>query len=123
MIKNDDFSTALKDTLKSQISELTKLKLKIDTDLLRSDQALDKAYEYVRKIKNLPYKIETLEGINFRDFFSKIIVKDQFNLMLVIGNEDASKIAIETPTVFNGQVQYLNRKTTMTISFGVVANR
>ncbi len=121
--KNDDFSTALKDTLKSQISELTKLKLKIDTDLLRSDQALDKAYEYVRKIKNLPYKIETLEGINFRDFFSKIIVKDQFNLMLVIGNEDASKIAIETPTVFNGQVQYLNRKTTMTISFGVVANR
>ncbi len=121
--KNDDFSTALKDTLKSQISELTKLKLKIDTDLLRSDQALDKAYEYVRKIKNLPCKIETLEGINFRDFFSKIIVKDQFNLMLVIGNEDASKIAIETPTVFNGQVQYLNRKTTMTISFGVVANR
>lgn len=121
--KNDDFSTALKNTLKSQISELTKLKLKIDTDLLRSDQALNKAYEYVRKIKNLPYKIETLEGIDFRDFFSKIIVKDQFNLMLVIGNEDVSKIAIETPTVFNGQVQYLNRKTTMTISFGVVANR
>ncbi len=119
----DDFSIALKDALKAEITDLTKLKLKIDSDLLLPDEAMNRATEYVKKVKNLPYKIESLDGINYKDFFSRIIVKDQFNLMLVIGNPDASKVNIETPTAFDGKVQYLNRKTTMTISFGIVVNR
>lgn len=77
---------------------------------------------YIKEDK-YPSKIDSLEDINFKDFFSRIIVKDQFNLILVIGNPDASKISIETPTTFDGKVQYLNRKTTMTISFGIIVNR
>ena len=121
--RNDDYSTALKDELKKQITELTKTKLKLDTDLLLSDEAIGKAYDYVKKIRDLPVKLESLEGIEFKSLFSKIIVKDRFNLMLVIGDDDASKVDIKSPTAFNGEIHYLNRKTMMTISFGIVVNK
>jgi len=120
---HDDYYNALKETFKNQISELTMAKMKLNSEILQSDVSDNRVSSFLRKIRELPLKIESLNNIDFKQFFSKIIVKDQFNLMMVIGNPDASKIDIRKSTAFNGKVQYLNRKTTMTINFGIIVNK
>jgi hypothetical protein len=70
-----------------------------------------------------PYKskITSITEFPFKEFFSQVIVKDRDHLLFLIGNRtDLMKVEHSQPTIPNGQVDYLIRKTKHTAKSGIL---
>ena len=120
---HDDFAEALKKEIENNIIELTKAKMKLQSDLLLTDSAESRASEIISAIKKAPIDTKSLDDGEFRNIFSRAIVKDKEHLILVIGNPDVSNFNLKTPTLFSTKIEYIIRRTKCVLNFGIFINK
>ncbi len=120
---HDDYAEALKEEISNEIVEKTQLKMKMQTELLISDSAENRASKIISLIRKLPSKLESIEDLNFRDILSRVIVKSKDQIWFIIGNDNVTNVSLKSKSIFNSKVEYMVRKTKFTLNFGVIINR
>ncbi len=120
---HDEFAEALKKEIEDNIIELTKTKMKLQSDLLLEDSAENRANDVISALKKIPAEIKTIDDIQFKEIFSRAIVKDKEHLIFIIGNPDVSGFNLKTSTLFSSKIEYTIRRTKCILNFGIVINK
>lgn len=120
---HDEFAEALKKEIENNIIELTKIKMKIQSDLLLLDSAEARANDIITAIKKTPAEINSIEDFDFKSIFSRAVVKNKEHLIFLIGNSDASKINLKQTPLFTSKVEYMIRRTKCILNFGIIINK
>jgi hypothetical protein len=84
---------------------------------------LFRSSEIISAIKKAPIDTKSLDDGEFRNIFSRAIVKDKEHLILVIGNPDVSNFNLKTPTLFSTKIEYIIRRTKCVLNFGIFINK
>lgn len=113
----------LKKEIEDNIIELTKTKMKLQSDLLLEDSAENRANDVISALKKIPAEIKSIDDIQFKEIFSRAIVKDKEHLIFIIGNPDVSGFNLKTPTLFSSKIEYTIRRTKCILNFGIVINK
>lgn len=120
---HDEFAEALKKEIENNIIELTKAKMKLQSDLLLTDSAESRANEIITAIKKTPAEINSIEDFDFKNIFSRAVVKNKEHLIFLIGDSDASKINIKATPLFSSKIEYMVRRTKCVLNFGIIINK
>ena len=120
---HDEFAEALKDEIKNEIIEKTKIKMKHQCELLLSESVDSKAIEIINLIKKLSAEIKSIDDFDFRVIFKRLIIKSKDHLLFILGNYDVSKVDLKRKPIFNSKVEYYVRRTKYTTNFGIIINR
>lgn len=120
---HDEYAEALKEEISDEIIEKTRIKMRMQTDLIASDSAEYRASRIITLLRKLPSKIDTIEDINFKEIISRVIVKSRDHIWFVIGNNDVEKVSLKSKSIFNSKIEYTVRKTKNELNFGIIINR
>lgn len=107
--------------IKQQLKELVKKKILLQNNSLTSITPEDRINHVLKALKGHS-KIDSIDDINFKEVFSKIIVYKRDQLVFVIGSPDCSKIKKKPKTIFNGTIEYKQRSTIFKAEFGICIN-
>jgi len=122
-LMHDEFAEALKKEIEDNIIELTKTKMKLQSDLLLEDSAENRANDVISALKKIPAEFKSIDDIQFKEIFSRAIVKDKEHLIFIIGNPDVSGFNLKTSTLFSSKIEYTIRRTKCILNFGIVINK
>ena len=117
--KESDFYSNVKNELNIEAKELSLKKANLENTLLTTNNPQNKTKRIMKEINKI-YSLKSLDGFNFRNIFSKVIVVKRDKLIFVIGDADYSKISTNSLLQFTGTYTYKIRKTKCTTEFGII---
>ena len=121
--KFDDYSTSLASNCMKEISKLTSEKLVLENDVLIAKSAEARTKNVIKVFNAAPKEIRSFEELDFRKLFSRAIIKNKGEVILVVGNSDVSKLPKTIEGDLKVQVKYKVKITEYTINFGVFINK
>ena len=118
-----DYNNEIRSSILEELSRLTQEKNFIEMSIIPENIIKTRVDEIINIFDSFPIDFETLEGIDYRKLFKKVIVYNRDQLLFIIGNDDVSNIPKNPKSIFNDTVEYRIRKTTFTCKFGIYINK
>lgn len=119
----DDFYMKQKDSLLEIISDLTKEKNTLINANLTAENVDSRIRKITKAISSLPKKMDSLEGVDFTEIFSKAIVVNKGLIYFIIGKGDMDKYPLRPKLIFKSNHRYMVRKTSISTNYGIMINR
>ena len=107
--------------IKEKLKELIKKRILLQNNSLIAYNPFDKIKQIMNCLKKHT-KITSIDDIDFKEIFSRIIVYKRDHIVFVVGNSDCSKIKRKAKTILNGSIEYKQRATTYKTNFGIYIN-
>ena len=120
--KFDDYSIALGKELMEKISYLTSERLNLENSLLIAGSAESRAKNILKEFEAIPTIIKEFEDFDFRKLYSRAVVMNKSEVLLIVGNPDVSKLPLSSVGELKIQVSYKVKITDYHINFSVYAN-
>jgi len=118
-----EYGYELSKEIESKITNLTKDKMRIQSELLVTESAEARASNIIRKLKDINANPESIDDVDFKSVFSRVIVKNKAEILFVIGNPEVVRSVVKDKGTFGSKVDYRVRKTTYSMHFGLIINR
>ena len=120
--KFDDYSTSVSSQIMNKVSALTIEKMNLENELLIVSSAEERTKSVMTEFNKLPNKIESLDDFDFRKLYSRALVKNKGDILLIIGNKDVSKLNLSTKGELEVEIPYTVRITTYKLKLSVYVN-
>lgn len=104
--------------VKEQLRTLIQKKILLQNESMASYTPTDKMNRILQALKKIK-SVSSIEDIDFKEIFSKVIVYDRDHLVFLIGSSDCCSIKKKIKTIFNGSMIYKQRATNYTVHFGI----
>lgn len=82
---HSEYHEANKTELLNEISDLVKERNTLQNKILTMETADEKSCESIKKLKEIPENLESLENINFKKILKRLIVVNRNQLIFIVG--------------------------------------
>lgn len=120
--KFDEYSTSMASEIMNQISSLTIEKMNLENEVLIAGSVEERTKSVVMEFNKVPNKIDSFDDFDYRKLYSRGIVKGKEDIILIIGNNDVSKLPRNIKSELQVCVPYKVRLTTYRLKLSINVN-
>ena len=86
------------------------------------ERAEERAKAIISEFNKVPNVIESFDDFDFKKLYSRAFIRDKVDILLVVGNEDVSKLTLKTTGELSIEIPYTVRISTFRLRLAVYVN-